>query len=175
MKGRTNLKILITGPPRSGKSTLIRRILDTLGPELFLIGFLTPEIIENGKRIGFNILDIKSSLRIPLARKGTMDSNYKLGNYNVFIETFEQYLIALIEDLSKYRKKKNEKELVLIIDEIGKMELFSDFFESFIKEVFHSNRTIIATIGEKLRHPIKNLLLLIPEIHKLCKRGNHRL
>ena len=55
-------KILITGPPRCGKSTLISKLTthyEKLGREIR--GFLTPEIKHDGKRIGFDVLDIETN------------------------------------------------------------------------------------------------------------------
>ncbi|GAH85681.1 unnamed protein product, partial [marine sediment metagenome] len=55
-------KILITGPPRCGKSTLISKLIEYYNnkKDYTIYGFLTPEIRERGNRIGFNIVDIYS-------------------------------------------------------------------------------------------------------------------
>jgi len=53
---------------------------------------------------------------------------------------------------------------LLVIDEIGKMELFSRKFQNLINEFFHSDTKIIATIGQKIEHPLKDSLLKIPEV-----------
>ncbi len=45
--------ILITGPPRSGKSTLIEKLVRRIGRPA--TGFFTREIREGGKRVGFSI------------------------------------------------------------------------------------------------------------------------
>ncbi|MFW9988471.1 MAG: nucleoside-triphosphatase, partial [Candidatus Odinarchaeota archaeon] len=48
-------KILITGPPRCGKSTLISKLINyyTNEKNFMIFGFLTPEVRERGNRIGF--------------------------------------------------------------------------------------------------------------------------
>ena len=51
-----------------------------------------------------------------------------------------------------------------MIDEIGKMELFSITFQERMKQIFNFNIPVIATIGEKLRHPVKDYILKIPEV-----------
>lgn len=151
-------KILITGPPRCGKSTLISKLIEYYTKEKFTIfGFLTPEIRTRGKRIGFDIVDIYSGEKSPLARVGNFITKFKLGKYTVFIDQFEKFLerTLLLE----------EKHIdLIIIDEIGKMELFSEKFQDFVKMIFNSNISIIATIGLNLRHPIKNYLLNIPSV-----------
>ncbi|MFX0031360.1 MAG: nucleoside-triphosphatase [Promethearchaeota archaeon] len=146
-------KVLIAGPPRCGKSTLITKLISYYKSKNYKLGgFLTPEVKEARKRIGFNIHDIESGKLFSLARKGNYDTKYKLGNYCIFIDIFNSYLKEL--QLSSL-----ETLDLLIIDEIGKMELHSLLFVQFLKEVFYSNLKIIATIGEKLKHPIKRELL----------------
>ncbi|MFX1414131.1 MAG: nucleoside-triphosphatase [Promethearchaeota archaeon] len=151
-------KVLIIGPPRCGKSTLITKLISYYkSMDYGLGGFLTPEITEAGKRIGFDIYDIQSDKKLLLARKGNYHTKYKLGNYSIFIEEFNNYLNEL-------KSRSLETLDLLIIDEIGKMELCSQPFIFFLKEVFHSDRKILATIGENLKHPIKRELLDLPNL-----------
>ncbi|MFW9876185.1 MAG: nucleoside-triphosphatase [Candidatus Thorarchaeota archaeon] len=165
-----NRKILITGPPRCGKSTLITQLIQYYHNKKYIIyGFLTPEIRERGNRIGFNILDIYSEEQSQLARIRNFKTKYRVGKYNIFIEDFDKYLKT---SLNLEGKTFN----MIIIDEIGKMELFSKFFQNFIKTIFSSRKTIIATIGLKLQHPLKNYLINLPSIHLLnLNRQNSRL
>jgi nucleoside-triphosphatase THEP1 len=44
--------ILITGMPRSGKSTLLKNIISRIEDK---VGFITHEIRKNGERTGFEI------------------------------------------------------------------------------------------------------------------------
>ena len=152
-------KILITGPPRCGKSTLISKLIDYyINEKNFTIyGFLTPEVREKGNRIGFDIIDIFTRNRSYLARVGDFKTKYKLGKYNIFIKEFNEYLEKILN-----LEEKNVN--LVIIDEIGKMELFSQKFQNFIKILFASKMAIIATIGLKLNHPLKNYLLNLPSI-----------
>jgi nucleoside-triphosphatase THEP1 len=155
-------KILITGLPRSGKSTLISKLIQYYTDEksYIIYGFLTPEVRKNKKRIGFNIVDIYSKKIYQLARVGDFKSKYRVGKYCVFIDKFNKYLEVL---------KNIELKAVdlIIIDEIGKMELFSKKFQTLIKRLFLSNISIIATIGLKLQHSLKNYLINLPSVKLL--------
>jgi len=170
-------KILITGPPRCGKSTLIQKIIKNLKDEFLLYGFLTPEVRKKNKRIGFDVEDISSDMRISLARKGAYSSQYKLGSYNVFIDKFNQYLndtlSLLLDKLDSYENINR----ILIIDEIGKMELFSELFQTMLKTLFNSKLCIIGTIGQKMNHPIKDFILNIPSIKlfKVSHKNQHEI
>lgn len=153
-----NSKILITGPPRSGKSTLIKKILKYYeNKERTLHGFVTPEVRKGNKRIGFNILNVYSKKIYKLARKENYDSAYNLGSYSVFIKEFE-------EMLDEFEEEPKRKEDIIIIDEIGKMELFSKRFQQIIRTLFKSSKTIIGTIGLNLKHKLKTELLNCPSI-----------
>lgn len=151
-------KILITGPPRCGKSTLISKLIahyEKLGKETR--GFLTPETKQDGKRIGFDVLDIETNNKGILARTGNLKSQYNLGRYYVFLKFLESVI-------SNLEVNKISLETIVIIDEIGKMELFSNQFKNWILRMFQSDLTIIATIGQKLHHPIKTQIQEIPNI-----------
>ena len=152
-------KILITGPPRCGKSTLISKLIEYYNNEknYTIRGFLTPEIRERGNRIGFNIVDIYTEKISQLARVGDFKTKYKLGKYNVFLEEFDNY----IEDNLSLEGKTID---LIVIDEIGKMELFSKKFQNFIKNIFSLKISILATIGLKLSHPLKTYLLNLPSV-----------
>ena len=53
--------LLITGPPRSGKTTVIERTVRNLVKRgLTAGGVYCPEIRENDHRVGFEIVDIAS-------------------------------------------------------------------------------------------------------------------
>ncbi len=64
---------------------------------------------------------------------------------------------------------------MVIIDEIGKMELFSKKFQEFIKDIFYSDIPIIATIGQRLHHPIKDYILNIPGIKRFTLTRENQL
>ncbi|MFX1364631.1 MAG: nucleoside-triphosphatase [Promethearchaeota archaeon] len=146
-------KILITGPPRCGKSTLISKLIDYYKNEKNFVtyGFLTPEVKMEGTRIGFDILDIYSGNISPLARVGDFKTKYRVGKYSIFIEEFDNYI-------EEYLNLKDKRANLIIIDEIGKMELFSKKFLNFVKNIFSLEISILATIGLKLNHPIKDYL-----------------
>ena len=151
-------KILITGPPKIGKSTLIKNLIEYFKSQnLTVDGFLTPELRIKGKRIGFLLERIGEKEKVILAKKSNYKSKQKLGSYNVFLDDFEDF-IEFLDHL------KSETIDLIIIDEIGKMELFSEKFGSILKNLFTSRKSIIATIGLQINHDIKDWLLSRKEI-----------
>ena len=113
---------------------------------------MTPEIRKENKREGFYVEDINSKKKFPLARVGNYKTNFKVGKYSVFVEDFEVYIKNLLENIEEI------SDSLICIDEIGKMELFSNDFQEFLKKLFKTENIIIATIGQKLKHPIKEYI-----------------
>jgi len=158
--------LLITGNPRSGKTTLIKYLEDILEktfPKVKFFGFITEEVRETkGKRdrIGFDLVPVGETKKVfssslPLARKHLSGKDLpKVGSYTVLVENLERMLSILEHELSKKR------DAVLILDEVGKMELKSPKFIPFFEKVLERNIPFIATVG-KGDHPflqrIRNL------------------
>ena len=135
------MKVLITGSPGVGKTTLIKSLCEDLTQ---CSGFYTEEIREGGKRIGFDIVTLDGSSRAPLARVNTSVKGPKVGQYTVILSDFE--FLA--------QKSLNSKSIAnshhVIIDEIGKMENFSSKFQAMVRQIFDSDsKHILATIPVK--------------------------
>ena len=131
--------ILITGNPGVGKTTIIKKLAENLHP--IAGGFLTEEIRERGTRVGFAIKDVHSGRQGILSHIKTK-SRFRVGKYGVNVEEFESVGVKALEDALV-------REGVVIIDEIGKMELFSDLFRQMLVRVFESPHPVIATIRKK--------------------------
>lgn len=133
--------IFITGKPGCGKTTLIKEIAKGLKSKIS--GFYTEEIRENGKRVGFKIrtLDEKEGV---LARVN-FESEFQVGKYKVNLKDLEEIGITSIE-------KAIEEGKIILIDEIGKMELFSEKFKEIVLKALNSKNKILGTIMLK-RNP----------------------
>jgi len=130
--------ILITGVPGVGKTTFISRLSKAL-EEVRPTGFITREIRDSGTRIGFEIAGFDGSHR--LLSHISITSRYRVGKYGVDIDGFEEYLAML--DLE------GTGNSPVFIDEIGKMECYSDLFRDMIIRLLESDRLFIATIARK--------------------------
>jgi nucleoside-triphosphatase len=132
------VKILISGPPGIGKTTIIKRLLPALKDKAG--GFYTQEIRENKIRKGFKIitLDAKEGILAHVDIK----SPVKIGKYGVNLVELERLCVSSIRD-ALHKKK------FVIIDEIGKMELASKNFKEIVRDAFESPKKIIATIKQR--------------------------
>jgi nucleoside-triphosphatase len=124
---------LLTGKPRVGKSTAIKRIIQQIGPEYFG-GFYTEEIRNFTDRTGFNCVTLNGeTIRIASVDSG---SSLRIGRYGVDIDVFENVALKAVR-LSLDTKK------FTVIDEIGFMQMLSAPFEKMIHEVISSSQHII--------------------------------
>ncbi len=140
------MNILLQGPPGIGKTTVIRRLSNFLKNPA---GFYTEEIRKAGKRVGFRVKSFEGEEEI-LAHVN-YQSSYKVGKYKVNIEGFEKIAIPALEKGLKEGK-------VLVIDEIGKMETFSNKFKEKIRKILDAPFPVVATIPEKTTPQIRELL-----------------
>lgn len=142
------MNILITGKPGCGKSTLILEVIKKLKDKNKKIaGIITPEIREKGNsREGFTIIDLATNKQAILA--STQQEGPKVSKYGVNI--------AGIDSIVKEFEKSFDEADVVIIDEIGKMELFSRRFKAMLEKVFNSGKTVVATLHRNLVEEYKN-------------------
>jgi nucleoside-triphosphatase len=127
---------LITGRPGCGKTTLVRQVLEALRPPAG--GFYTRETRDaDGRRIGFEIvtLDGRSAVLANVARGG----GPWVGRYGVDVDALERVGVPAIE------RAVNAGHLV-VIDEIGRMELLSSAFQRSVVEALRRHRALLATI-----------------------------
>lgn len=130
--------ILLAGQPGVGKTTLIMKIVKELS--LKAKGFFTEEIREKGVRKGFKIrtLDGKEGI---LAHVDSA-SPKRVSKYGVNVEEFEQIGVRTLEEALQQGSP-------LVIDEIGKMELYSVRFREVLLRVLQESPLVIATIADK--------------------------
>jgi nucleoside-triphosphatase len=130
--------ILITGNPGVGKTTLVKKLLAQL-EQLSAAGFYTEEIRESGIRKGFELVDLRGqrSVLSHVRIKGPC----RVGKYGVDVVGFDAFL-ETVDFLD------SQTDLI-VIDEIGKMECYSDKFTSLMQKILESPTLVIATIARK--------------------------
>jgi nucleoside-triphosphatase len=141
------MKLLVTGRPGVGKTTLIRRVVEKLPVKAK--GFYTEEIRDTatGKRRGFGISTLSGESAVFADR--AFDSPCRVGGYRVDVKQFEALALPAL------KKAMAAKEGILVIDEIGKMELCSEAFADLIRQIAEEpDLTLLATVPLKDVHPV---------------------
>jgi nucleoside-triphosphatase len=131
-------KILITGKPGVGKTTLVQKIVKQMR-SVNMAGFYTAEIRPKGSRLGFELHGLNGKCRT-LAHVD-IPNGHRVGKYGVDTVGFEEFLETL--DLM------NPRVELIVIDEIGKMELYSNRFRSLVCEALNSDKQVLASIPIK--------------------------
>lgn len=147
--------LLLTGRPGVGKTTILRMVVARC--EMPVGGFYTEEIREGGRRTGFRLvtLDGKSGMLASV----NISSRYRVGKYGVHLRDLEQVGVKSI-----WRAVEQPDVAVVVIDEIGKMELFSTAFCQAVLAALDSPKTVLASVmarsqpwvdAIKARHDVK--------------------
>ena len=128
------MNILLTGKPRIGKTTIIKKVVKDLKG---VGGFYTEEI-RDGYRKGFRIITLDGREGV-LAHMG-IKSRYRVGKYGVNIEDLENIAVKSVEESL-------DKDII-VIDEIGKMEIFSEKFRNTLEKALDTGK-VLGTIMKK--------------------------
>lgn len=141
------MKIFLTGKPGIGKTTIVKNFVRTF--QNVVLGFWTEEIRDphakgrkefslfttEGKSVVFSGIDIFSPFRV--------------GKYGVDVKAFEETVLPLL------RKCSEDEKRFIVVDEIGKMELFSKEFAEIIENiVFRRRNPFLGTIPISDIHPL---------------------
>ena len=142
-------KIGITGMPSVGKTQTLVKIIEYLEENGYMVeGMITEPILEKKKRVGFYVEDWQTKGKEVFAHVD-IDSKEKVGRYGVDINALEKIGIPAIE-----KAIADEDINIIIIDEIGKMEMLSERFCEIVIEAMDSDKPIMVTLHKKSRSPL---------------------
>jgi nucleoside-triphosphatase len=140
-------RILLEGRPGVGKTTVAVRLAELLRAEgLRLSGFVTEELRASGRRVGFAV-ETFAGERATLAHV-RFSGPPRVGRYGVDLDAFERVALPALEA--------NGADVILI-DELGKMELASAAFRAAVSTAFQETLPIVATV-HVARHPYTDAL-----------------
>lgn len=144
-------KILVSGKPGCGKSTLVMKLVETLKEKNITVGgIITPEFRQRGVRTGFKICNLLTAeCRIMASR--FFSSSHRVGRYGVDLKTIDTFGCNAL-------KQTYAETQIIVIDEIGKMELLSDKFQQVLDDLLVSDKILLATVGLALLGKIESKL-----------------
>ena len=153
---------LLSGEPGSGKTTIIKEVLSKTRKSAG--GFYTEEIRSQGVRQGFEIVTLDGG-NATLAHI-TIRSPHRVSKYGVDITSMDEVAIPALREAIQKRD-------IVVIDEIGKMELFSPSFKDAVIEALESKKKVLGTIIF-VSHPWADNIKQRPEVEIIkVTRSNH--
>jgi nucleoside-triphosphatase len=154
--------LLLTGQPGTGKTALIKEALART--KVKGGGFYTEEIRIGGIRQGFRIVTLAGQEAI-LAHIN-ISSPYQVSKYKVDTDSLNTVGVSAL------RQALEESDLI-VIDEIGKMELLSPRFREVVMQAINSDHKVLGTIMIN-HHPFADEIKHRPEVETLLvTRENH--
>jgi len=136
-------RIAVTGPPGVGKSTVVSSVVDRLrAGKMKPGGVLARDRRYKDRRTGFELLDLASGAVGILADE--MGSGPQLGKYRVHPEDLDGIGAAAVQGAIKCD--------IVVVDEIGPMELSSRKFVSAVELALASNRPMLVVLHEWSNH-----------------------
>jgi len=136
--------VFVTGRPGVGKTSVLLRAADNLKNRGYKIGgMISREVREGGVRVGFEIIDFSTEQRGWLAHVN-QPTGPQVSKYRVNLTDLNAIGVSSI--LNAVRN-----EDVIIIDEIGPMELFSPVFKEAVTQAMDSSKPVLGTIHLKAR------------------------
>ena len=157
LKGRTITKsinnkvsilkrlIFVTGPPGIGKTSVLLRSVNGLKNRGYEIGgMISRDVREGGVRVGFEIMDFSTGQRGWLAHIN-QPTGPKISKYRVNLTDLEAIGVSSILDAIGNAD-------IIIVDEIGPMELFSSAFRDAVVQAVESDKPLLGTIHFGLRN-----------------------
>jgi len=161
--------IFITGRPGIGKSTVCKRVIDALKSlNLRVGGVICPEVRVGRSRVGFKIIDLLSSSEGWLAHVN-LKTGVRVGKYGVNLRDLESIGVnAILNALSSAD--------VIVIDEVGPMELKSKSFQKAIYTAFKSAKPVIAVIHWRLSRALQRTFSnLNPKVYEVTLQNRQKL
>ncbi|MBI3858837.1 MAG: NTPase [Thaumarchaeota archaeon] len=140
---------VVTGPPGVGKSTLVSKVVLRLKSAGVIVGgCVTSERRKKGARIGFELRDLTNGTQGELA---SLDAPFgpKVGRYRVNLKDLASIGARGLSDAAARAE-------VIVIDELGPMELTSPEFRRGVKASLDSGKPVLVVVHERLDDELLN-------------------
>jgi nucleoside-triphosphatase len=125
MQTRQPLLVVVTSPQHTGKSSLIARYVNLCGQKkVGVAGILAEGLWENNQRSGFNLVDLSTGVRVPLAVRSAPHGPARI-RFDFFPEGIEAARAALDADRCATAD-------LIVVDEVGKLEVIGQGWAPYL-------------------------------------------
>jgi nucleoside-triphosphatase THEP1 len=134
---------IVTGSAGQGKTTLVQNIINVFKENKLAVGGIySPKVIEDGKIIGYDIVDIETNEREIFLRVSDDGQLAQIGRFRIFLPGLQKGIDTL-------KPAANTKNDIVIIDEAGALELKDEGWAGNIYDLQEaSNNHIILVVRD---------------------------
>lgn len=129
---------LVTGPPRSGKTTTLELLVDRLPPSASVGGVVCPERRVAGERVGFELRALDTGETASLASVDR-EAGPSVGKYRVNVDA--------VDELGADAVLRGIDSDVVIIDEIAPMQCHGAVFLDAVRTALDATVPVVAAIA----------------------------
>ena len=130
-------RILLTGPPQCGKTTVARRVVEAFPGRA--AGFYTREVRVSGRRVGFEIVTLDGE--IAWLSHVDFAGPQRVGKYGVDLEALHRVALPALEPAPGIE--------LFVVDEVGKMECLSTRFVAAVERLWSAAVPLLITLAQK--------------------------
>jgi len=130
-------RLLLTGPPQCGKTTVARRVAEYFPGRA--AGFYTREVRVAGRRVGFEIVTLDGE--IAWLSHVDFAGSQRVGKYGVDLEALHRVALPTLDPTPGID--------LIVVDEVGKMECLSPRFVAAVEGLWSAATTLLITVAQK--------------------------
>ena len=150
--------IFLTGRPGIGKTSVLLRVIKILKDEGLLVGgMISHEARQGASRVGFRLIDVTNGREGWLAhihhKSGPSVGKYRVNLYDLYHIGVRAISSAI------------DTADVIVIDEVGPMELFSTAFKEAVTRAIESSKILIGVLHFRARDPLISTIRITPHVH----------
>jgi nucleoside-triphosphatase THEP1 len=141
---------IVTGGRGQGKTTWVKSLAELLSKKSIKVAGIISERIMNGdSTTGYNITDIEKGNSYGFLRSDEPGSSPKIGKFTILEE-------GLTTGRKILHKAASEKNRVVIIDEVGRLELNNQGWSGSISELTDSPVTLVLVVRDEFVGEVKS-------------------
>ncbi len=142
---------VLTGAPGTGKTTVLQKVVDALRAKGVTVGgMVSREARKHNVRVGFEILDLTSGRQGWLSHIN-QNAGPQVGKYRVNLQDLDNIGVQAVTEAV-------QKCQIVVIDEIGPMELYSENFKQAVNLAFESGKPVLVIVHAKATDPLISLV-----------------
>ena len=130
-------RLLLTGPPQCGKTTVARRVVEDFPGQA--AGFYTREVRVAGRRVGFEIVTLDGE--VAWLSHVDFPGPHRVGKYGVDLKALHRVALPTLEPAPGID--------LIVVDEVGKMECLSPRFVAAVEGLWSAATPLLITVAQK--------------------------